>query len=269
MDFEPKKVIQECIVSFETENGLTDIWRSPLMAALSVDNPMIPELRKAVSQDHLLPGELLTGAKSIIVYFIPFENRIVKSNLIGEAASEDWAAAYIHTNRLIDFINEELTKCLNRQGYQAAKTKATHNFDEKTLMSSWSHRHIAWLAGLGSFGLNNMLITSFGCCGRLGSIITNLETSELSGISIKTVSGPEKCLYKINGSCGLCRKKCPDLAIGEGGNFNRHKCYQVCLRNAEKNKDIGFADVCGKCLLGLPCSDRDPSSTMHNVSSVY
>ena len=257
MDFEPKKVIQECIVSFETENGLTDIWRSPLMAALSVDNPMIPELRKAVSQDHLLPGELLTGAKSIIVYFIPFENRIVESNLMGEAASEEWARAYILTNELLGFLNDEIEKYLNSHNFQAKKIMATHNFDEKKLISRWSHRHIAQIAGLGSFGMNNMLITSAGCCGRFGSLVTDVPSWKLGIPAVKPLA--EKCLHKKNGSCGLCRKKCDVGALQSDSGFDRSKCYEVCLKNAELYKSIGLADACGKCLVGLPCSTKDPA----------
>ena len=45
----------------------------------------------------------------------------------------------------------------------------------KNLISDWSHRHVAVIAGLGKFGLNNMLITDNGCCGRVGSFITDLK----------------------------------------------------------------------------------------------
>lgn len=36
-------------------------------------------------------------------------------------------------------------------------------------MSEWSHRHAAYIAGLGIFGINNMLITNKGCVGRIPS----------------------------------------------------------------------------------------------------
>jgi epoxyqueuosine reductase QueG len=257
MDFELYKIISKFISVFETERKVSNMWKPPLVAVLSAEDPLIPELKQAVSPDHLLPTELLPDAKSIIVFFLPFSNRIVDSNLEGEAASEEWAKAYFFTNGVLGFINDGIEKHLKGYGFQAAKITPTHNFDKNTLMSRWSHRHIARIAGLGSFGINNMLITSFGCCGRFGSIVTNVD-SGVFGVPVLEPAS-EKCLSKVNGSCGLCRNKCKFGAMGEGGTFDRHKCYAVCQRNGELYKSIGLADSCGKCLVGLPCSITDPS----------
>ena len=258
------EIVNKAILTFESENGVKEgIWKTPLISVISADNPLIPKLKEAVSPDHLLPEELLPGAKSVVVFFVPFENRIVSSNLEGEAASEDWAKAYILTNSLIGFISDEIEKVIYERGFKMEKIKATHNFNEKTLMSQWSHRHFAWIAGLGTFGINNMLITPNGCCGRFGSFIT---TADYNCFCISPAKSPlygndpkkEKCLYKRNGSCGLCQKKCVHGAYGEGGEFYKHKCYEACLKNASLYKHLGLADVCGKCLVGLPCSTKSP-----------
>jgi len=260
MNFHLEEFILKTISVFETEHSIEKMWRQPLVAALSAKNPLLPKLKEAVAMDHLFPEDILPGAKSIAVFFIPFETGIIKSNIQGEAASPEWARAYILTNELLSFINEAVEKELNQYGYRVGKVAPTHNFDEKTLISRWSHRHIAWMAGLGTFGINNMLITSKGCCGRLGSLVTDAESSDL-GIPEESSGGPsaEKCLYKINGSCGVCQKRCPVKAYGESGNFDRQNCYQLCLKNAELyQQTIGFADVCGKCMVGLPCSSKAP-----------
>ena len=267
MNFNLREFITKSIADFEKERSISAMWKAPLTAVLSAEHPLIPELKQAVSPDpaaeeqcatqaHLLPNELLPDAKSIFVFFIPFADWIVESNIKGEAVSEEWARAYIFTNDLLGFINNEIEKYLNLQGFQAAKIMATVTFDKNTLMSRWSHRHIARIAGLGSFGLNNMLITSAGCCGRFGSIVTNLEPGPNADMPSAI---PDKCLHKLNGSCGFCLKKCKSGAIGKDRKFNRHKCYEICLKNAEIYKPMGMADVCGKCLVGLPCSSRDPS----------
>ena len=245
---------------FEAENGIKNLWGPPLLAALNADHPFIPGLKRSVSPSHLLPDELLPGAKSVVVFFIPLADRIVESNIDGEAASEEWALSYVLTNSLLGFIGEEVEKVLARHGFQAAKIKATHNFDKETLMSRWSHRHLAWIAGLGTFGLNNMLITVKGCCGRLGSLVTDADCGIL-GIPMPSGLQKERCLNKINGSCGLCQKKCPVGAYSEDGKFDRLKCYEACLKNAEIHKSIGTVDVCGKCLVGLPCSKDMPYYT--------
>jgi len=252
--------IQKTISLFEAEKGIKKMWRQPLVAALSAINPLFSKLKETAADDHFLPEDILPGAKSIVVFFIPFETGIIRSNIKGEAASAEWARAYILTNELIVYINEVIENEMNQNGYRVGKLAPTHNFDEKTLISRWSHRHIAWMAGLGTFGINNMLITKRGCCGRLGSFVTDAESREL-GLSEESLGVPlaEKCLFKINGSCGVCQKKCPVKAYEESGNFNRHACYKVCLKNAALYKEtIGFADVCGKCLVGLPCSSKEP-----------
>ena len=261
INFNLQDFIQQTISTFETEREIEKLWKAPLVAVLPADHPLLPSLKKLVSKDHLLPEELLPDAKSIIVFFIPFDDQIVESNLKGEAASEEWARAYVTTNELLVFVNEKLEMFLYKNGFQVTKIMATHNFDENTLMSRWSHRHIAWAAGLGTFGINNMLITKQGCCGRFSSLVTNVDIQKfgISGEASSSTKNPsEKCLNKINGSCGICQKKCPAGAYNEPGYFDRHRCYEVCLKNAELWKSIGYVDVCGKCLVGLPCSTKEP-----------
>jgi len=132
-----------------------------------------------------------------------------------------------------------------------AVTPATHNFDPEKLISDWSHRHIAVAAGLGRMGLNNMLITEAGCCGRLGSFVTSLD--------LAPDPRPEEhaCLYLHNGSCGRCADRCVGQALFTD-RFDRHNCYKVCLRNETEHESVGQADVCGKCLVSIPCAFGNP-----------
>ncbi|MFX1477043.1 MAG: hypothetical protein ACFFCI_02820 [Promethearchaeota archaeon] len=118
-------------------------------------------------------------------------------------------------------------------------------------MSYWSHKHVAYIAGLGKFGLHKMLITEKGCCGRLGSLITSLE--------IEATSRNEKefCLYFFNKSCKQCIEKCVFDAL-HSNKFDRKKCYNICLENGKLHSKLGLCDVCGKCACGVPCSVRNP-----------
>lgn len=208
-------------------------------------------LKTVVSPTHALPGDLLVGAETVLVYFIPFQPFVAKSNIPGKFASREWALAYIETNRMILELNRHLQQELAKEGHQVVVIPATHNFDEEKLISDWSHRHVAYLAGLGDFGLNNMFITEKGCCGRLGSMVTDLVVEPSIG-KIRDV-----CLYNLDGSCGKCVKKCVGDALTSEG-FDRGRCYDMCLENAEIHKEIGLADVCGKCMVGVACSHRNP-----------
>jgi epoxyqueuosine reductase QueG len=256
------RAIQEAAAQFgaDLENGT--IWKPPLTAFVSATDSGFARLKEAVSPSHLLPEDVLPGAKTVISFFIPFQDRIVKSNENGDAASREWAEAYVRTNELIKRTSETLALLLEHNGFRAGQIPATHNFDEERLISNWSHRHIAHIAGLGSFGVNNMLITDLGCCGRFGSLVTDWEPE--TGTDCNGTNRPpsrqnaaERCLYKRNGSCGLCRAKCPAGAY-PSGIFDRRICYQRCLQNAALYRGLGLADVCGKCLCGLPCSTRTP-----------
>ncbi|MDR1930808.1 MAG: hypothetical protein LBQ44_09310 [Treponema sp.] len=231
------------------------LWKQALVSCLPLNGGVDTGwLKDAVSPSHLLPADIVPGAKSVVCYFIPFREQVAQSNTEGQEASELWALAYVKTNELIALINEALESRFLEEGFRSGKIPATHNFDEEKLISAWSHRHLAFLAGLGSFGMNNMLITKRGCCGRFGSLVTDWEYP----LPVPAAAG-EYCLAKRKpGSCGLCLKRCPAGAY-DGGRFDRRACYGLCLKNAEKHKALGYADVCGKCLTGLPCSFSAPA----------
>jgi epoxyqueuosine reductase QueG len=129
--------------------------------------------------------------------------------------------------------------------------QATHNFDQQTLLSAGSHRHAAYIAGLGTFGLNRLLITEQGCCGRLGSLVTDLE------LTPRPRPDHEFCFHRSDGSCIRCIEKCPAGALGPDA-FDRHSCYRILLENEARLNLPHPADVCGKCACGLPCSFTNP-----------
>jgi epoxyqueuosine reductase QueG len=246
------ETIETTLDDYEKHNRLK-LWKKPVIEIISAKDRKLKTLKKAVSVEHLMPYDILPDAKSIISFFVPFRENIVKSNIKGTMASEEWAIAYIQTNDLITTINNNIEGLMGKNGYTTGKIPATHNFDAQKLISNWSHRHIAYMAGMGTFGINNMLITENGCCGRFGSIIINYELHEY-----KKIKKPkEKCLNKLDGSCGICQKKCVVNAY-DNNSYDRHKCYKQCLENAEYHKTIGYADICGKCLVGLPCSMKEP-----------
>jgi len=253
MDEKIIQSIKSTITEYKIDNQIECMWKEPIIEIISVKNINIEFLRKTVSNEHLAPNDILPDAKSIICFFIPFHEFIVNSNVTGKFASREWALAYIKTNDLIKKINENIENLMNGKKYKTGKIPAAHNFDKVKLLSNWSHRHIAYLAGLGTFGLNNMVITEFGCCGRFGSIIINYECENYKKID----KMDERCLNKLNGSCAICVNRCKN-GVYENNKFNRQQCYEQCLKNAKKYENLGLADVCGKCLVNIPCSTKIP-----------
>lgn len=244
-------IIKDYVKNYHNIQKVKTRWKEPLVSFARAEDPLFYKLKDVVSPSHSIPKDFMEDAKTIIAYFLPFEEFIPKSNIEGRDSSRIWAIAYTETNKLILNLNSHIQDEINKLGHKTELIPATHNFDTKTLISDWSHRHVAYIAGLGKFGLNNMLITEKGCCGRVGTTITNLE------IEPTERKGKEYCLYKYNGSCKKCVKRCVNDAL-TAESFNRHKCYEMCLHNAEIYKDIGLSDACGKCLVGVPCSFKNP-----------
>lgn len=227
-------------------------WGKPLIGYAHTDNLLFARLKEIVRPTHEMPQDFLAEAKTVITYFLPFQEDLMESNIEGRYSSKLWGIAYIETNRLINEMNMYLKNELIKMGYQAAYVPATHNFDEETLMSDWSHRSAAYIAGLGTFGLNRMLITASGCCGRIGSLVTDMQAVPTPRYS------SELCLYMADGSCGRCVERCVNDAL-HFDEFDRHRCYRMLLENAEKLSDIdSLVDVCGKCMVGVPCSTAIP-----------
>lgn len=250
-----EQIIRDLIINFvknyHLENNTKTTWEEPLISFSDAKNPEFLNLKDVVSKNHLTPEELMENAKSVVCYFLPFTKEINLSNNSSENSSEEWALAYIETNKLINNLNDYLISKLNEMGYNGAKIPPTHNFDTEKLISNWSHRHVAVISGLGTFGINNMLITEKGCSGRIGSIVTDVKLTPTKKPDY------EYCLFKYNDSCGACIKKCEKEAL-KINEFNRKKCYDVCLSNGKIFEKFGVADVCGKCLSNIPCSFKNP-----------
>jgi epoxyqueuosine reductase len=230
-----------------------DFWRRPLVGVASALDPLFGRLERVADPGHAMPADLLRGVRSVIVFFVPFQPALGEANdRHGRLASRGWAESYVETNLLIRKIGGHLGRSLRRAGHSVLATPATHNFDENRLVSGWSHKHVAYIAGLGTFGHHHLLITEAGCCGRLGSLLTSAE--------IRATPRPEEewCLGRAGRPCLACVSKCSYGALLRGS-FDRHACYRQCLENDAHYSDLPLVDVCGKCSCEVPCSYEIPS----------
>jgi len=243
--------IKNFVQKYKIENETSSNWEEPLVAFANANDPLFLKLKTAISETHKLPTDLLEDAKTVISYFIPFQKEIALSNAGAKNSSKEWAIAYIETNKLIAALNNCLSQELEKANFKSVILPPTHNFDKGRLISDWSHKHIAFIAGLGNFGLHQMLITEKGCCGRLGSLITNTK--------IEPTRRPDKefCLYKYDQSCQKCVENCVFSAL-KMDSFDRQKCYDSCLSNGRLYAKLGLADCCGKCVCVVPCSFSNP-----------
>jgi epoxyqueuosine reductase len=250
-----REEIQSVVAGWCEEKKSENYWREPLTAAASASDSLFGELRRVVDPGHAMPRDILPGAKAVIVFFLPFQQWLGEENDQTEFhAARSWAESYVASNDLIRAINEHLKSRLEDAGYDAAITPATHNFDEQKLVSRWSHKHLAFISGLGKFGCNHLLITASGCCGRLGSIATSMPLSPTPR------PDSEWCLEKAGIECFACVSKCAYEALF-ASRYDRHRCYEQCLINDRYFADLPLVDVCGKCGCEVPCSYRIPTGT--------
>ena len=164
-----KEEILEHINAFvrEYQKGreLTARWKQPLMGFADANSPYIRSLKELISPTHYLPEEFLPDCKTILCYFFPFTEEIARSNEEGTEPSAVWVRAYQETNQMFVELNRSLAELFASWGYRAVSPDPVGMIDEEHIYSNWSQRHIAYAAGLGTFGMNNMLITEAGTCG--------------------------------------------------------------------------------------------------------
>ncbi|KAJ6252901.1 iron-sulfur cluster-binding protein-related [Anaeramoeba flamelloides] len=248
-----KGIIKNEIASYKSPIG-DDLYREPLVAVASSHDPLFFKLKKIVHDKHLMPNDIVPHAKSVISFFLPFSKKVNKSNKADKILpSELWLKMYTETNHLREIIGIRVAQILEAHNYRSSTITRKQTFDESTLTSQWSHKHVAYIAGLGTFGKNHQIITKSGCVGRLQSVITTLE--------LKPTKRPdhEYCLAKSGRECTACIRACPNSLLNTS-EFDKFACYNRLRKNKlyfEKKGNLPKL-VCGKCSTNLPCSLKNP-----------
>jgi len=239
--------IKQIIMDEVEKLNRPDLVRRPLVAFSSAGDERYAELKQIVGEWHLTPTEMLPGAQSVISYFIPLTERVVLDPKSVPDGSLLWGEAYVVINAYFNHINDAIAQYLTAHGFSAKTIRPTHTYDPGDLKSMWSHRSAAAIAGLGAFGLNRMLITERGSGGRFCTVITSAP------LKTEQARAQNKCLYFIDGSCGLCMKICPVDALAPDG-FDKFTCQKELNKNGEKQKGKTeyMADTCGKCISICP-----------------
>ena len=235
-------------------------YEPPLVGVARAEDPLFLKLKQEniVGKAHLSPSDWLPGAKSVIAYFLPYSREIRESNYRDGYVSDEWLHARFHGEDFNNDMRHFLIERLESLGAQALAPvlEEDYHIDYTVYGSNWSEKHVAFVAGLGTFGLNRALITKRGSCGRLGSVITSLKID--SPEHRKTSNIHEYCFWFRDGSCGDCIKRCPAEAINSKG-MDKSRCREYLL-NSEQAREIkekfNYAyNACGKCLTNVPCED--------------
>lgn len=207
-------------------------WSSPPQELPNVLSPWIPE--------EFWPQSIYPEAKTVIVIGLPVSLPIVET-----APSIYYHELYKTVNSMLDSKAYEISNYLNEKGFGAIYLPRDAYGDIKILIDKpfafFSHKHAAYLAGLGSFGHNNVLLTpQFGPRVRFTSIFT---TAKIKGDIIKT---EDLCTH-----CLLCVKNCPVGAIPKTGDFPPPVDKKTCAIRSTELRDE-YRSPCGICIKVCP-----------------
>ena len=231
----------------------------PLVGCAAADDPIFAQMQsdpKIIGDVFRTPQEWLPGAKSVISLFFPKTEAVRKSNYEGTEPSAEWLHARIEGQEFLKYAIHTLKRWLEEAGYQAVIPFYPPDFTIRAntdapglpgIATSWSERHIAFAAGLGTFGLAKNLITEKGDAGRLASLVTNAEFPPTP----RRYTDPyEYCTF-----CGACAPRCPVGAIST----EHGKDIFTCKAHVEKQKLVYAPRYgCAKCQLRVPCETGIP-----------
>jgi len=256
------------------ENRLPDrdepYFAEPLVAFASAADPIFAEYKKIIGDFHQTPQEVLCSvhgaaarAATVICWVLPISPAIRLSNRPEkEFPSQEWALTRQYGEAFNNLLRRHVVEWLQASGHRAAAPLLAPGWrvvgDAPVgIASSWSERHAAYAAGLGTFSLNDALITPRGIAHRVGSVVTDLPLPASARIAPNHL---DNCLRYRNGSCGACIARCPAGAITDQGH-DKQRCFDYVYRVVPERvgRSWGIKETgCGLCQTAVPCEERIP-----------
>jgi len=284
----PNHVLDQLIKNFIKEDGQNrrtqldqgTYWEEPLVGFASGADPLFSQYKTLIGSFHLTPREIISGTLkergkalllsemdqiSVISWILPASEDTRKSNRQEvKFPSRLWAYTRDFGEACNNALRKHVVNFLEELGHVAVAPVLSPNFqyfrDEKVGWASpWSERHVAYACGLGTFSLNDGLITPKGMALRIGSVVTLLK---LTPSEKKYGHFRENCLLFRNEKCGKCIPRCPAGAISEKGH-DKDKCHEYINSESLKAKRLEYGLVnpsssCGLCQTNVPCEFEIP-----------
>ena len=274
-----KEEIEDAIkgfVSTSSSNRLKDsderYFTEPIIGYADIHDPLFTEYKSIIGDFHLTPVEFLEAEYgescprngTVICWILPVSMGIRRSNRKGKKLpSPGWSHMRCFGEVFNDALRKYVVALLNSRGYRTLSPVLTTQWKrivspEAGHASTWSERHAAYAAGLGTFSLSDGLITRKGIAHRIGSVITELVLEPTA----RPYQGVyDYCLKYNANTCSACIKRCPAGAITEEGH-NKEICSQYMRQviSPKVNEEYGVTiSGCGLCQTKVPCESKIPT----------
>ncbi|MBN2335936.1 epoxyqueuosine reductase [Candidatus Bathyarchaeota archaeon] len=247
-------------------------WGTPLVGYSSGADPLYDFYKRDIGGfyrsplellSHDYPGKEFNAEELTVVSWILPQTDATKRDHRGEThfPSERWARSRIFGEEVNVRLREHVVEALREAGIEAVAPMLSplwkrETSDKYLYASTWSERHAAYAAGLGTFGLSDGLITPLGKAMRAGSVVANVYVEP----SPRPYTDHHAyCLFYADGSCRKCIERCPIGAITEQGHDKLLCSRYVNVTRQYVSRHYGFEGYgCGFCQTGVPCESRIP-----------
>jgi len=270
------ELIQD-FISTSPENTMQDkndspAWDSVLVGFASGADPIWQQYKEYVGAFHWTPWEVFNqhcpGASAapedltVVSWVLPQREMVRKANRRSKNyPAEEWARIRVYGEAFNVALRQHVANHFSTAGHAAIAPMLVPNWtivksERFFYASSWSERHAAHAAGLGTFGLCDGLITVKGKALRVGSVVAKISIDPTPRLYNDHRA---YCLFFANGTCGKCIDRCPVRAITEKGH-DKEKCRQHLGQSRKYVKKTykfeGYG--CGLCQVGVPCEAGIP-----------
>lgn len=251
------------------------IFKGSMVGFVKGDDPLLQDYKEIIGPFHHTPEEVMRWAAAeqgvspppasetaVVVFILPLADKIVADNERQERwCSARWAQGRLYGEVFCQKMTLSLLGSMADKGILAVAPDLMPDFRKRRYpevgwASPWSHRHLAFAAGMGSFGMNDFFISEMGSAHRCGSLVVALP---LQPDRERLPHHRHNCLHHRTGGCLLCAKRCPVGATSKQGH-DKDRCSRNVLSNITRNQLVNKVNIygCGLCATLTPCSQEVP-----------
>lgn len=192
------------------------------------------------------PKDYLPEASSAVSFALSLN----KGNVLNLPDSRNgYMLEFNEVNRELNSINHQIGRFLEKKGFLSFGVPGTASKgDEERLAADISHKHMAVRAGIGEFGINNLIITEeHGPCIRFSTLVTTANIDP-TGENLKGLCD----------KCERCVEICPVDALSNweenysprnGWRIDKESCYHRIFVQLNGKR-------CGLCIKACPYSKK-------------